>query len=78
MPALGIRLVIGESLVVAMPNQRAAMRHWREALQIAIKPRLVGREPSALEAKRRYVSAGGRELVSDGVLRKFLPARRSK
>ena len=29
---------------VAMPNQRA-VRHWREALQIAIKPRLVGREP---------------------------------
>ena len=47
MPALGTRLVIRESLVTircAMPNQRA-VRHWREALQIAIKPRLVGREP---------------------------------
>jgi hypothetical protein len=30
--------------LVAMPNQRA-LRDWREALQIAIKPRLVGREP---------------------------------
>ena len=30
--------------LAAMPNQRAAW-HWREALQIAIKPRLVGREP---------------------------------
>jgi hypothetical protein len=51
-----------------MPNQRVAVRHWREALQIA----------KALEAKRRYGSAAARELVSDGVLRKFLPARRSK
>ena len=62
----------GHDSLVTMPNQRA-VRHWREALQIAIKPRLVGREPTALEAKRRYGSAGGRELVSDRVLRKFLP-----
>ena len=42
----GTRPVIRESLAdsaVAMPNQRA-VRHRREALQIAIKPRLVGRE----------------------------------
>ena len=43
----GTRLIIRESLAdspVVMSNQRA-VRHWREALQIAIKPRLVGREP---------------------------------
>ena len=42
----GTRLVIRKSLArfaVVMPNQRA-VRHRREALQIAIKPRLVGRE----------------------------------
>jgi hypothetical protein len=61
-----------------MPNQRAAVRHWREALQIAINLRLVGGEPSAVEAKRRYGSAAARELVSNGVLRKFLPATGSK
>ena len=73
--------VPGHDSLVTMPNQRAAVRHWREALQIAIqiaiKPRLVGREPTALEAKRRYGSAATRELLSDGVLRKFLPATRS-
>ena len=36
---------------VAMPNQRA-VRDWREALQIAIKPRLVGREPLRRENRR--------------------------
>ena len=38
MPALGTRLVIRESLArfaTSMPNQRT-VRHWREALQIAI------------------------------------------
>ena len=69
----GYSRVSGHDSLVTMPNQRAAVRHWREALQIAIKPRLVGREPTALEAKRRYGAAAGRELVSDGVLRKFVP-----
>jgi hypothetical protein len=55
-----------------MPNQRA-VRHWREALQIAINRGWSVGEPTALEAKRRYGSAAARELVSDGVLRKFLP-----
>ena len=45
MPALGnspgYPQVPGHDSLVAMPNQRAA-RHQREALQIAIKPRLVG------------------------------------
>ena len=48
MPALGnspgYPQVPGHDSLVAMPNQRA-VRHCREALQIAIKPRLVAREP---------------------------------
>ena len=40
----GYSRVPGHDSLVAMSNQRA-VRHWREALQIAIKPRLVGREP---------------------------------
>ena len=47
MPALGELARLSASpwsdSAVAMPNQRA-VRHQREALQIAIKPRLVGRE----------------------------------
>ena len=39
-PALG---TLAGSSAVVMPNQRAVL-HQREALQIAIKPRLVGRE----------------------------------
>jgi hypothetical protein len=42
-----------------MSNQRAA-RHPREALQIAIKPRLVAREPYGVrEPTRCYGSAAG-------------------
>jgi hypothetical protein len=58
--------------LVTMPNQRA-VRHSREALHIATKPRRVA--PGALrrgtETPLRISHV--RELVSDRVLRKSLP-----
>jgi hypothetical protein len=69
--------ILGHDWLVAMPNQRSAMRHWREALQIVIKPRGWS-GATALEAKRRYGSAAASGLVSNGGLRKFLPVTPTK
>ena len=41
---------LGHDSLIAMPNQRVAW-HQREALQIAIKPRLVGRESYGVRAE---------------------------
>jgi len=61
-----------------MPNQRA-VRHWREALQIAIKLRLVGRR--AVQREKRSVATihpPGANWSLIACYENFFPATRSK
>ena len=62
---------------MTMSNQRP-VRHCRETLQIAVKPRLVGWETWGVRTEAPLRLGGGGKLVLDRVLRKFLPATRSK
>ena len=60
-----------------MPNQRA-VQHWREALQIVIKPRLVGREPYGVRSEtplRLKPPAANWSLIA--CYESFFPATRS-
>ena len=77
MPALGELAWLSASprsrFASPMPNQRVA-RHQRETLQIAIKPRLVVREPYGVRTEALLRLSRRAELASDRVLRKFLPS----